>query len=134
MQDSADLNALKEIIESGAISTLPTSELERYSAVLCRSQAYTFFSERQFPQICETIRLSLLRSHIADLNEKNAFTQKVVIVLTVASLLGTGVQTWLSARSQTQSVESVLQKQEVKSPNSAETSPTSVQLTPKGKP
>lgn len=92
MGTTADLEALQQSINSGAISTLATSRLEQFSVALCHSQAYTFFGERQFPQICETVRLHLLRSHITDLNEKNALTQKLVIALTIASLIGTAIQ------------------------------------------
>ncbi|MBH0180212.1 MAG: hypothetical protein HP490_00660 [Nitrospira sp.] len=92
MGTTADLEALKESINSGAISTFPTSRLEQFAVALCHSQAYTLFSERQFSQICETVRLQLLRSHINDLNEKNELTQKLVVALTVASLIGTAIQ------------------------------------------
>jgi hypothetical protein len=43
-----------------------------------------------------TINHILLQRHIDDLNKKNNVTQYLVIALTIASLIGTGFQTWYS--------------------------------------
>jgi hypothetical protein len=45
-----------------------------------------------------TINHILLQRHIADLDKKNATTQKLVIVLTVASVLTGALQIWYAAR------------------------------------
>lgn len=45
-----------------------------------------------------TINHILLQRHIDGLNKQNSKTEKLVIALTVASLIGTGVQVWYAAK------------------------------------
>ena len=97
-----DFRTILDSINSGAISTLPKVKLERFAVILCHKNAFAFFGNNQFPQICETVRLQLLRAHmdalqghITDLNRKNTMVQILVIVLAAASLLSSGVQIYL---------------------------------------
>lgn len=92
-------------INSGAVSTLPLPQLERFAVVLCHKNAFAFFGNNQFPQICETIRLHLLRAHvdalqahITSLNRKNTTLQILVILLATASLLSSALQIYLQLR------------------------------------
>ena len=110
--DSNILSELKGSINSGTIAKLPAKRIEEFSAALCRSKAFTHFGSNQYPQICETIRTHLLRAHIetlqshvtelhdhiTNLNDSNTKLQKLVVVLTVASLIGTGAQVWFAAK------------------------------------
>lgn len=88
---------------SGELANASAEALERYAAILCYSQAFTFFGDRQFPQICETVRVQLLRAHIGELQKhitsldaKNTTLSWLVVVLTVASLLGSTAQLWFA--------------------------------------
>ena len=106
------LERLKREAFSGVLAKASRSELEEYAAALCHSQAFSAFGNHEFPQVCETVRTHLLRAHIenlqshvvelhdhiTDLNEKNALTQKLVIVLTVVSVIGSAVQIWYAAK------------------------------------
>lgn len=94
-----DFRTVLESVNSGAISTLPKAQLERFAVVLCHKHAFAFFGNNQFPQICETVRLHLLRAHmealqahITDLNNKNTIVQVLVILLAAASLLSSSIQ------------------------------------------
>jgi len=58
---------IKQSIGSGEISSLPKEKLVQFSAALAQSQAYTYFSAPQFPQICKTVELHLA----ARLNEES---------------------------------------------------------------
>jgi len=106
------LERLKREAFSGALAKASRSELEEYSAALCHSQAFSVFGANEFPQVCETVRTHLLRSHIeslqnhvielhghiTNLNASNAKIQRWVIVLAVASLIATAVQTTVAIR------------------------------------
>jgi len=112
MSISDDLDDVRESINSGAIARFPIARLEHFAAIICRPQASSHFGASQFPQICETVRTHLLRAHIetlqghvtelhdhiTNLNESNTKLQKLVVVLTVASLIGTGAQVWFAAK------------------------------------
>jgi hypothetical protein len=50
---------IKQSIGSGEIAALPKEKLVQFSAALAQSQAYTYFSASQFPQICKTVELHL---------------------------------------------------------------------------
>ena len=99
------LERLKTEAFSGALARASTGELECHAAVLCHPQAFSVFGANEFPQICETVRVHLIRAHIGSLqehitslNNKNNVTQYCVIALTVAALIGTGFQTWYGYR------------------------------------
>jgi uncharacterized protein YecT (DUF1311 family) len=64
-------SVIKYAINSGSISSSSREELEKFVTALCHSKAYTFFGEREFPQICEAVRLQLLKQYI-DSAEKRA--------------------------------------------------------------
>lgn len=93
------LKLLKIDIQESGLRKRNSEELGEYVAALCHSQAYSFFGEREFPQIAETIRLYALKNHmdtlqdhITELNTRNSRIQKWVIALAVASLIGSFVQ------------------------------------------
>ena len=106
------LERLKHEAFAGGLPKASQQTLEEYSAALCHSQAFTVFAEREFPQVCETVRTHLLRSHIeklqdhvvelhdhiTKLNASNSKIQWWVIVLAIASLIGTAAQVWFAAK------------------------------------
>jgi hypothetical protein len=106
MSTSETLSKLKKESLSGALAKAPLSELEEYSSALCHSQAFSYFGASEFPQICETVRIHLLRahietlqaqvvamqSHITKLNSSNTKLTKWVIALAVAALLSSLAQ------------------------------------------
>lgn len=106
------LSDLKHEAFSGDLIKASTEKLNGYAAALCHSQAFSVFGAHEFPQVCETVRTHLLRAHIeslqshvvelhnhiTNLNEKNALTQKLVIVLTIVSIIGSAVQIWYAAK------------------------------------
>jgi hypothetical protein len=101
---------LKQESALSSLGSASTAELGEYAAALCTPNAFGEFGDRQFPQICETVHIHLLRAHITDLqkhvanlhghitnlNTSNTKIQKLVVVLTVASLFGAGGQIWFA--------------------------------------
>ena len=106
------LERLKREAFAGDLPNASQQTLEEYSAALCHSQAFSFFADREYPQVCETVRTHLLRSHIeklqghvvelhdhiTKLNASNSKIQCWVIVLAIASLIGTAAQVWFAAK------------------------------------
>lgn len=98
---------LKDESVSGALAKASKADLEAYAAALCHPNACAEMGDRLFPQICETVRVHLLRAHIeslqehvvdlhdhiTNLNRKNTKTQAWVIALAIAALISTGIQT-----------------------------------------
>lgn len=105
---------LKQESVRDALGHASKADLEAYAAALCNPNAFGEFGDRQFPQICETVRIHLLRAHveslqdhvvelhnhITKLNTSNSNVQKWVIALAVASLIGTAVQVIAAIRSE----------------------------------
>jgi hypothetical protein len=66
-----------------------------------------------------TINHILLKRHIDALDKKNDLTQKLVIALTIASLIGTGAQTWFALKADKRAEEPVSQATETQSQKSS---------------
>jgi hypothetical protein len=112
------LGELRVAIRTHEISKATIDKLNEYSAALCESNAYGEFADREYPQVCETVRSHLLRSHIeklqnhvvelhdhiTSLNRKNEITQYCVIALTIAALIGTGAQVWYAKKADKRSL------------------------------
>lgn len=101
------LSDLKREAFSGDLVNASTEKLNGYAAALCHSQAFSAFGNHEFPQICETVRIHLLRAHIENLQQhittldaKNTKLSWLVVGLTIASLIGTGIQSTIAIRSE----------------------------------
>lgn len=75
MKIQEELEQLSQIASANRLSELSKSDIERYSDVLCFAQAYQHFSPQQFTQVCETIRLLLLKKYTEDVDKQNAEMQ-----------------------------------------------------------
>ncbi|MFZ5774007.1 MAG: hypothetical protein ACOY3Z_00785 [Thermodesulfobacteriota bacterium] len=100
------LHELDVAAKTGKISEVSTSDLNKFASALCHSQAYSAFGEHEFHQICETVRLHLLRAHvealqnhITGLNKKNSMTQYCVVALTVFSIIFGAIQVYYARES-----------------------------------
>ncbi|WP_281783403.1 hypothetical protein [Sinimarinibacterium flocculans] len=67
MSTAETLERLKREAMSGALSQASSQQLEEYSAALCHPQAFSHFGAHEFPQVCEAVRIHLLRAHIEKL-------------------------------------------------------------------
>ena len=116
MGTTADtLRQLQQEALSGGLGNASAETLDAYAAVLCHSQAFSHFGAHEFPQICETVRIHLLRAHIARLqahitalDAKNTKLSWLVVVLTVASLFGAGGQIWFAYKADKKSEQTSL--------------------------
>ena len=131
------LGDLKREAFSGGLINASAEKLNGYAAALCHPQAFSVFGAHEFPQVCEAVRIHLLRAHIevlqnhvvrlhdhiTKLNTKNAVTQYCVIALTVVAVIATAVQTTVAIRTEQRAEAQDMQS--AKAPP-AQQSPTSV--------
>jgi len=95
-----NLDRLKTVALSGALAKASTGDLEQYAAALCHAQAFSHFGTHEFPQICETVRLHLLRAHIETIERRASRYQWLVVALAVASLISSIVQIYVQVLQQ----------------------------------
>ncbi len=95
----AELKHIADAIKDGSIARLPLSDLIEMNALLVGEKFMG--QERQIDAFAETVRLNItrvmietLQNHITELNKKNNQTQNLIIVLTIASIIGTAGQLW----------------------------------------
>jgi len=123
------LNRLKKEAFAGGLAKASKAELEQYAAALCFSQAFSFFGAQQFPQICETVRIHLLRAHIESLqahitalDEKNTRLQHLVILLAAVAVISSGFQIYIQISPR--SIPAALAPSAQVTPTTAQRSPT----------
>ena len=86
-------NQIRSSIESGAIERDSASTLAQYNSWLAHGNAPMHFSGN-YAQVCETVRLHLLRIFMEELERRNSLMTKVVLVLTVVSVITGGIQAY----------------------------------------
>ena len=91
-------------VESGTIASATHAQLVDYCTWLAHRDARDHIAHSHFDQICEAVRLHLLRSYVEKLEQKNAGLQKLVVVLTVATLLTSGMQIWFAYKADQKAV------------------------------
>ena len=111
---------IQEAIRSGTIERAKRATLLEYSAWLATREATRPFSSMpEYAEICELVRLHLLRTFMEEIEKRGAKTQHIVVVLTILAIIGTGFQTWYGYRADKRSEEeSVSTAQQRKSPQS----------------
>lgn len=132
------LSQLKRETFSGNLANASTEKLNEYAASLCHPQAFSVFGAHEFPQICETVRIHLLRAHIevlqnhiTSLDGKNTKLSWLVVVLTIASLIGTASQIWYADKADKRAIVDSIAIAEKHIPTPA---PSPTQATPAAKP
>lgn len=111
MATDEQMNKVRAAAESGALASATFAELAEYMSWLCRLNAIGHFRESQYPQVCEAVRIQMLRAmmdslrgHNSDLDARNTKTQRWVVALALAALVGTTVQTAVAIRSEWRAV------------------------------
>jgi hypothetical protein len=144
MRPQDQLDKLSQIVSSGEISNLSEDQLEKYAAALCFSAASDYFSATQFAQVCETIRLLLLKKYTekidkqnaemqglnltlqrqnTDLQSQNIKLQYVVIVLMVLTILTASIQIYVALKPNSQTEQQIELLQGIQSRLSASPHP-----------
>jgi hypothetical protein len=59
-QVETGLNEVWQRVQFGTLMDAKRADLERFGTLLARSQAFAKFGDREYPQICEFVRLLLL--------------------------------------------------------------------------
>jgi hypothetical protein len=101
MEQQNDLQEIKRLIVSGEIVNTSKVKLERYMSLLCSREAYNVLGDKEYPQICETVRLLLFTKYINETNtllgenntvlkEHTILTKKLHCITVVLAVL-TGV-------------------------------------------
>jgi len=116
MRPQEKLDQLRQIISNGNLPSLSREELEMYADALCFSNASDYFSDRQFSQVCETIRLLLIKKYTDEidkqtvslqhqnlnLQKENIFLQRIVTVLMIVTVFTAAIQIYIALRPNSQ--------------------------------
>jgi len=87
-QWDARIQAINVAIESGNIEHSSRAELVKFNTWLCHSNAGMYFS-KNYVQVCETVRLHLLRSMIDAFEERSKIIQWWLIFFAVLAIVAT---------------------------------------------
>jgi hypothetical protein len=87
-----DYVSLQNVFAGGDISKASRPELERFAVMLSRPRAYTHFGERDFPQICETVRTLILVRMSEEVNREATHISKIALYIAIAALVAGMVQ------------------------------------------
>jgi hypothetical protein len=88
-----DYVRLQHVFSGGDISKASKLELECFAVMLSRPRAYTHFGERNFPQICETVRTLIFVRMSEEANREATRTSKIALYIAIAALLAGVLQT-----------------------------------------
>lgn len=97
---------LQNALNDGSIESANSETLKKYLILLSQNSG-PWAAKQEYIVIGNTINQILLQRHIDGLNKQNTRTQILVIALTIASLIGTGVQVWYAAKADKTSEEKV---------------------------
>ena len=97
------LKKLSARVNSGTLESSTQAELKEFAIALTFSQAYSYFADKQFHQISETVRLLLLKEYIEVIERRSSSTQRWFMFLAVASIIIGIIQIYYAAKPTTQS-------------------------------
>lgn len=86
---------LWNVFSGGDISTASKSKLERYAVMLSRPHASDQFG-KNFPQVCETVRLLILVRISEEANDEAKRMSKAALIIALAALGVSALQVILS--------------------------------------
>lgn len=115
---------ITKAIDSGEIEKASRATLTEYSTWLCSPLAQGEFGpDGRYEEVCEIVRLHMLRTMMDDIEKRNALTQRLVVALTVAALIVGIPQLWFAykadKRAETQQTENKTATPQNKSQTSA---------------
>jgi hypothetical protein len=110
MSQSERYQAVEDAFRKGQIDATDSATLADYLTALSNQPLANERVQHRDVIRGITINHVLLQRHIADLDKKNALTQKLVVALTVASLIASGMQIWYAKRSDDRSEREDQQK------------------------
>lgn len=83
----ADYTPLTHVFSGGDISKASKLELERFAVMLSRPRAYTHFGDRDYLQICETVRTLILVRISEDANKEATQNSRIALCVALAALV-----------------------------------------------
>ena len=130
----ARVTELRSSVASGDIARAGRVVIEKYNVWICDPLIRGAFSgDAEYEQICQLARLHLNRVMMDEAERRNVIMQWCVVGLTVASILGTLLQTWYAYRADQRAVvaeQPVSATPDLARPSSASALPV-VQAVPK---
>lgn len=99
------MTEIRGVIQSGAIGSADSSKLAQFSAWLCDPAIPGNFNGADYQQVCETVRLQMLRSMIEGFEERGKTMQRLVVALAVAALVTSVVQTVVAIRAEVRATQ-----------------------------
>lgn len=100
---------IQSAIETGSIGSCGCDKLCEYIAWLTEPAIQGHFNGQAYPQVCETVRLHMLRSMIEGFEQRGKAMQWWVFALSVAALLASVVQTAVAIRSEVRASQNITQ-------------------------
>ncbi len=101
----AQTQEIREAIASGSINSASGGQLAKYVQWLSHPAIGGHFAGHEFPQVCETVRLHMLRSMIEGFEQRGKTMQWWVLVLAVAALVTSVVQTGVAIRAEARATD-----------------------------
>ena len=92
MFTEAEYLALNHLFAGGDISSSSKKELERFSVMLSRPNAFTHFGAASFPQICETVRTLLIVRMSEEQNQQAKRESRLALIISCIALLMATIQ------------------------------------------
>ncbi len=114
IMETAEYNAVLNAFESGTLIKADRETLQTYiTTIAMNATGDDAIQARDIVQAL-TINHLILQRHIDELERKNNTTQNWIIILTIFSVLGTGMQCWLAHKADERSVAESIAKTSAK--------------------
>jgi hypothetical protein len=91
---------IRASIQNGAINDASTSKLSDYTAWLSDPAIQGHFNGQNYLQVCETVRLNMLRAMLESFEQRGKSAQRWVVALAVAALVTSLVQAVAAIRAE----------------------------------
>ncbi len=114
IMESEEYNAVISAFESGTVIKADRETLQTYITTIAMNATGDDSIQARDTVQALTINHLILQRHIDELERKNNTTQRLVIILTIFSVLGTGLQCWLAQKADERSVAESIAKTSAK--------------------
>ena len=99
MATSQEVHAILAAVESGSIRTATLADLSRYTSLIAHSNASGAMGPTQYIQVCEVVRLHMLRAMIEAFEERSKVMQNWMLFFAVLAVVAPFVQPLIMAQS-----------------------------------
>ncbi len=83
---ATDFVSIRNLITGGDITNASKAELERYAVILASPSGHSTFGERQYQQVCETVRTLLMVRMSEEANKEATRISKIALLVAMVAL------------------------------------------------